>query len=152
MSCYTLTTIPLRKHCWCVISIGTNFQELKVSHRRHIYSSWLTERLTHKKFTLYHFKQRTMPLRRIGELGYSSTHSLTSALDGGEWSASRPGRFIPGERDPCTHWIAGWVGPRAVLDTMAQFHTKFHTHSYNVSLLNAITPRGRHVGINDGKL
>jgi hypothetical protein len=26
---------------------------------------------------------------------YSSTHFLTSALDGGEWSASRPGRFIP---------------------------------------------------------
>jgi hypothetical protein len=26
---------------------------------------------------------------------YSSTHSLTSALDGGEWSASRPGSFTP---------------------------------------------------------
>jgi hypothetical protein len=25
---------------------------------------------------------------------------LTSALDGGEWSASRPGRFIPSERAP----------------------------------------------------
>jgi hypothetical protein len=29
---------------------------------------------------------------------YSSTHSLTSALDGGEWSVSRPGRFTPKER------------------------------------------------------
>jgi len=28
---------------------------------------------------------------------------LTSAGDGGEWSASRPGRFIPRERDPGTH-------------------------------------------------
>jgi len=28
---------------------------------------------------------------------------LTSALDGGEWSASRPGRFIPRERAPDTH-------------------------------------------------
>jgi hypothetical protein len=28
---------------------------------------------------------------------------LTSALDGGEWSASHPGRFIPGERAPGTH-------------------------------------------------
>jgi hypothetical protein len=27
-------------------------------------------------------------------------HSLTSALDGGEWSASRPGRFTPRERAP----------------------------------------------------
>jgi len=30
---------------------------------------------------------------------YSHTHSLTSALDGGEWSASRPGRFTP-EKEP----------------------------------------------------
>jgi hypothetical protein len=35
-----------------------------------------------------------------------------SALVGGEWSASRPGRFIPGERAAATHWIGGWVGPR----------------------------------------
>jgi hypothetical protein len=33
----------------------------------------------------------------LGEWRYSSTHSLTSALDGGEWSASRPGRFTPGK-------------------------------------------------------
>jgi hypothetical protein len=35
---------------------------------------------------------------------------LTSVLIGGEWSTSRPGRFIPG-----THWIGGWVNPRAGL-------------------------------------
>jgi hypothetical protein len=40
---------------------------------------------------------------------------LTSALVGGEWSASRPGRFIPGERVPGNHWIGGWVDPRAGL-------------------------------------
>jgi hypothetical protein len=51
----------------------------------------------------------------LGEWRYSSTHSLTSALDGGELSASRPGRFTRRERDPGTHWIVGWVGPRAVL-------------------------------------
>jgi hypothetical protein len=28
---------------------------------------------------------------------------LTSALAEGEWSASRPGRFAPGERAPGTH-------------------------------------------------
>jgi hypothetical protein len=33
----------------------------------------------------------------LGERRYSSTHSLTSALDEGEWSASRPGRFTPRE-------------------------------------------------------
>jgi hypothetical protein len=41
---------------------------------------------------------------------------LTSTLAGGEWSASRPGSFTPGERAPDTHWIGGWVGPRAGLD------------------------------------
>jgi hypothetical protein len=49
---------------------------------------------------------------------YSSTHSLTSALDGGEWSASRHNRFTPRERAPGTHWIGGWVGPRTVLDAV----------------------------------
>jgi hypothetical protein len=39
----------------------------------------------------------------------------TSALAGGEWSASRPGRFTSRERAPVTHWIGGWVDPRAGL-------------------------------------
>jgi hypothetical protein len=43
---------------------------------------------------------------------------LTSALDGGEWSASHHGRFTPRERAPGTHWIGGWVGPRAGLDAV----------------------------------
>jgi hypothetical protein len=47
-----------------------------------------------------------------------STHSLTSVLDGGEWSASRPGRFTPRVRAPGTHWIGGWVDPKAVLDAV----------------------------------
>jgi hypothetical protein len=40
---------------------------------------------------------------------------LTLALAGGEWSASHPGRFTPGERAPSTHWI-DWVDPGAGLD------------------------------------
>jgi hypothetical protein len=55
-----------------------------------------------------------------GEWMCSSTHSLTSALDGGEWSASRPGRFTPRERAPGTHWIGGWVDARAVLDAVVK--------------------------------
>jgi hypothetical protein len=47
-------------------------------------------------------------------------HSLTSALDGGEWSASRPGRSTPRERVPGTHWVGGSVGPRAVLNTVVK--------------------------------
>jgi hypothetical protein len=51
---------------------------------------------------------------------YSSTHSLTSVLDGLEQSASRPGRFIPRERVPFTHWIGGWVGPIVVTDAVVE--------------------------------
>jgi hypothetical protein len=47
---------------------------------------------------------------------YRATFFLTSALVAGEWSASRPGRFTPGERAPATHWTGGWVDPRSGLD------------------------------------
>jgi hypothetical protein len=40
---------------------------------------------------------------------------LTSALAGGEWSASHPCRFTPGERAPRTHWMGVGVDPRAGL-------------------------------------
>jgi hypothetical protein len=43
---------------------------------------------------------------------YSSTHSLTSALDGDVGCASSPGRFTPRERAPGTHWIGGWFDCR----------------------------------------
>jgi hypothetical protein len=45
---------------------------------------------------------------------------FTSPLDGGERSASRPGRFTLKYRAPGTHWIEGWVGPRAGLDAVAK--------------------------------
>jgi hypothetical protein len=51
---------------------------------------------------------------------------LTSALVGGEWSASRPGRFTPG-----THFIGGWVDPRAGLDDMEKYvyiHSPIRLH------------------------
>jgi hypothetical protein len=54
----------------------------------------------------------------LGKWRYSPTHSLTSALDGSEWSASRPSRFTPRERTRGTHWIGCWVGPRAGLETV----------------------------------
>jgi hypothetical protein len=46
--------------------------------------------------------------------------TLTSALDGGECSTSRPGRFTPKERAPGTYWIRGWVGSRAGLDAVVK--------------------------------
>jgi hypothetical protein len=44
---------------------------------------------------------------------------LTSELDGSECSASRPSRFTSKERTDGTHYIRGWVGPRASLDAVA---------------------------------
>jgi hypothetical protein len=54
---------------------------------------------------------------------------LTSALDGGEWSASQPGRFTPRERVPGTHWIEGGVGPRA-------FWTRWWREKFLATFLN----------------
>jgi hypothetical protein len=39
---------------------------------------------------------------------------LTSALYGGEWSASRPGRFIPVERAPLPIGQEAWWAPEAM--------------------------------------
>jgi hypothetical protein len=49
------------------------------------------------------------PWKRMKEWSFTST-IRDSVLDGGEWSASYTGRFTPG-----THWIRGWLGPRAAL-------------------------------------
>jgi hypothetical protein len=51
---------------------------------------------------------------------YSSTHSLTSALDGGKRTDSRPGRFTPKERAPGTPWIGGQLGSITVLDAVVK--------------------------------
>jgi hypothetical protein len=54
-------------------------------------------------------------MKTYSEWRYSSIHSLTSALDGGEWSASRLREKAHG-----THWIGGWVDPRSVLDAVVK--------------------------------
>jgi hypothetical protein len=46
---------------------------------------------------------------------------LISTLDGGEWSASRPGRFIHWDRASITYpFDRSWVEPRVSLDRMAK--------------------------------
>jgi hypothetical protein len=56
----------------------------------------------------------------LGEWRHSFTHPFTSTLDGGEWSASRPGHFTDRERAPGTPWVGCWVGPRTVLDAVVK--------------------------------
>jgi hypothetical protein len=48
---------------------------------------------------------------------YSSTLSLTSAIDGDGWLTARPGRCTPG-----THCIGGWVGPIVGMDGCGKSH------------------------------
>jgi hypothetical protein len=45
---------------------------------------------------------------------------LTSALVGGEWSASHPGHFNLGKIATGTEWVWSWLGPRASLDGMGK--------------------------------
>jgi hypothetical protein len=97
------------------MSLGNDAFRTKALHYKHL---TLPPEFNHKvkKVKL----SRYTPWRHMGERRYSSYSYLTSALDGGEWSASRPGRAILGERTPGTHWIGGWVGPRAGLDAGAR--------------------------------
>jgi hypothetical protein len=55
-------------------------------------------------------------MKAYGEVDVPIHIFLNSTLAGGERSASRPGRYTPGEKAPGTHLIGGWVGPRAGLD------------------------------------
>jgi hypothetical protein len=64
-------------------------------------------------------------MKAYGDVDIEIHIFLTSALTGGEWSASHPGRFPPGKSAPGTHWIGGWVDPRAGLDYMEK--RKFFT-------------------------
>jgi hypothetical protein len=56
-------------------------------------------------------------MKTYGEWRYSST-SRDLGTRGGERLASRPGRFTPEERAPCTHYTGGLVGPRVGLDAV----------------------------------
>jgi hypothetical protein len=67
---------------------------------------------------------------------------LRSVLVGDGWSASRPDRFIPGEITPCTHWIGGWLGPRAGLDDVVKI--KFLNllgHELDTSVVHPVASR-----------
>jgi hypothetical protein len=48
---------------------------------------------------------------------------MTSALVGGECSASTPWPLYSGKRTPSTHSIGGWVDPRAGMDDVEKRKT-----------------------------
>jgi hypothetical protein len=56
----------------------------------------------------------------FGEWRYICTHSLTSALDAGEWWSFMPLPLYLRKRAPSTYWIGGWVDPRAGLDALVK--------------------------------
>jgi hypothetical protein len=49
------------------------------------------------QLSLYFFLTEHHAMKAYWGMEVISMHSLTSALDGGEWSVSRTGRFTPGE-------------------------------------------------------
>jgi hypothetical protein len=64
---------------------------------------------------------------------------LTSALVQGEWSASHPSCFTPGERAPSTHWIGGWADPKAGLDNMEKLKSlTYHELNSHPSVIQPI--------------
>jgi hypothetical protein len=99
---------------WCLVKRRDNFT----------FTSSCLVKVKSLRLAKYH------ALKAHGRWRYSSIHSLTSALDGGEWSASRPGRFTLRERTSGTHWIGSWVGRRAVLDAVVKREIpSFHRES-----------------------
>jgi hypothetical protein len=76
-------------------------------------SSCLTPRGCRDRQVLKHYA-----IKIYGGSGGIAPTFLTSALDGGEWSASNSYRFASGERALSTHSIGGWVGPRTGLGGM----------------------------------
>jgi hypothetical protein len=73
--------------------------------------STLSELLT-ACYTKLKLSQYT-PRRRLGERRYSSYSFSTSALDGGEWSASRPSRALPPGKGPPVPLYRRLGGPQS---------------------------------------
>jgi hypothetical protein len=75
---------------------------------------YITEEIINLKFSLYLIKHHNMKVYKDVEVYVHA--SLTSAIDGGEWSASRLGCFNPGENLPVIYWIVDWVNSKASHD------------------------------------
>jgi hypothetical protein len=123
--------VPSHWHLWIAVGIllvwkrellilmavgsnGMNIQAVCLLYSRYrIHEFWDSVKVKVKLSLCFFLTEHHAVKAYLADWRYSSMHSLTSTLDGGEWSASRPGRFNPRERAPDTHRIGGWVGPRA---------------------------------------
>jgi hypothetical protein len=92
--------------------------------------------LSIKKLKLSHYT----PRRRLGERRYSSYSSSTSTLDGGQWSASRPGRALPPGKIPPVHIVqeAGWA-PEPVWTQRLEEKSSAPAVFYLLPFLNPVT-------------
>jgi hypothetical protein len=54
----------------------------------------------------------------VGQTVADVPSGLSLTKDGGEWLASRPCRYSPGDRSPCAYSVRGWVFPRIGLDAV----------------------------------
>jgi hypothetical protein len=113
--CRTFHFVPHRS----TVTLPTSWNRAyEISLELFIVQEWIKVQVKGKVVPVLYLS--TTPWRRIGEWRYRSMHSSALALGGGEWSASRSGRFTPREIAPGTHWIGGWVGPRAILDSVVK--------------------------------
>jgi hypothetical protein len=105
-------------HIFHLLSSSDCILNLKKSWQKHF-----TFHISYKKGKMFKLSlclTKYHAMKTIGGVEVQLHAFLTSALDGGEWSASHPGCFTPGERAPGTHCIGGGVGSRAILDMVVK--------------------------------
>ena len=91
-NCFTEMKVA-EEYCWAITG---GWSVLLRSFKFLCVRVWISARLP---FVYISVKGRCSHEGPEGEWRYSPTLSLTSVLDGGGWSAPRPGRFTPG-KDP----------------------------------------------------
>jgi hypothetical protein len=81
-------------------------------------------------------------MKAYGGVDVYSHVFLTSAVVGGEWSASRLCRFTPGVRAPGAHWVGGWVDPRDSLDDLEKENScPYRDSNSNLSVVQPVASR-----------
>jgi hypothetical protein len=80
---------------------------LHYAHKKYLWLSYNSHNTKKLKLSDY------TPLRRLGERRYSSYSFSTSALDGGQWSASRLSSALAPRKGPPVHVVKeyGWTPP-----------------------------------------